>query len=167
MGAPLMTADDFGMSRWWDEPGVAGAPQTARSDGDGPFPINLLDHADLDSLDDARLRYARRMAADAVDNLIALMDAIDARTEDLEPEAGYDLPEGDDERCASGEVDDEEEPDREDGADAEPSLARPEGCQFETGSDRNLEEDSDFEQTYEDPFWLPGDPLPIGSAAHV
>jgi len=102
----IMTAADFGMGLEAHEP-EPGEPQTVRSIGMGPAWADLAVAADLASLAKGRRRHAYRMAADAVDHLIALMDALDAATEDMEPEAGYDLPEGDDERCASSEVDDE------------------------------------------------------------
>jgi len=101
-----MTAADFGMGLEIHEP-EPGEPQTALSMGMGPAWLDLADAVDLASLAEGRRRHAYRMAADAVDHLIALMDTLDAAGEDLEPEAGYDLPEGDDERCASSEVDDE------------------------------------------------------------
>ena len=58
--------------------------QTARSIGMGPAWADLADVVDLASLAVGRRRHAYRMAADAVDQLIALMDALDIDTEDLE-----------------------------------------------------------------------------------
>ncbi len=113
MSAPRrrMTADEFGMGN----PGhdlAPGEPQTARSMGMGAAWADLANVADLASLAAGRRRHAYRMAADAVDHLIALMDALEADTEDLEPNQD------------GGEQDDA--CDYEDDGLAEPSLASPE-----------------------------------------
>ncbi len=86
-------------------------PQTARSIGMGPAWVDLADAVDLASLAAGQRRHAYRMAADAVDHLIALMDALEADTEDMETvnEDGDPLD--------IGEADD---------ADREPSLGAPE-----------------------------------------
>ena len=52
--------------------------QTFRSEGAGLPHVDFADVTDLASLDLARLRHARRMASDAIDHLIALLDALDA-----------------------------------------------------------------------------------------
>ncbi len=88
-------------------------PQTARSIGLGATGWDFADVVDLASLTAARRRHAFRMAADAVDHLIALMDALDADVEDMEADS-------DDDR----DLDDgrEAEPDDEDGGDSERDL---------------------------------------------
>ncbi len=86
--------------------------QTFRSEGAGlPF-VDFADVTDLASLDLARLRHARRMASDAIDHLIALLDVLDEAGEDLEPnQDGGD----EDDACYL-----------EDDGTAEPSLGAPE-----------------------------------------
>lgn len=87
--------------------------QTALSDGFGPALHDFADVVDVASLDRASSRYLRRRAMDAVDHLIALLDALDAETEDREPDVD------------GGEADDadaeEDDPGEDDGT-AEPSL---------------------------------------------
>ena len=86
--------------------------QTFRSEGAGLSHADFADVTDLASLDRARLRHARRMASDAIDHLIALLDALDAPDEDLEPnQDGGD----EDDACYL-----------EDDGTAEPSLGAPE-----------------------------------------
>ncbi len=59
-------------------------PQTALSDGFGPTLHDFADAVDMASLAHAQRRHMRRQAMDAVDHLIALLDALDADSEELE-----------------------------------------------------------------------------------
>ena len=87
--------------------------QTFRSEGAGLSHADFADVTDLASLDLARLRHARRMASDAIDHLIALLDALDAPDEDREPVG-----------------------------DEEPSLGWQEGSGAANGAVEDLEEDT-------------------------
>ena len=92
--------------------------QTALSDGFGAALHDFADVVDIASLAWARRRHMRRQAMDAVDHLIALLDALDAATEDCEPDDDADPLE------VFGVGDPLE--DAEDDGTAEPSLGAPE-----------------------------------------
>ena len=76
------------------------APHTSMSDGYGPPWCDFETTGDLADLDLARRRYLRRYAADAVDHLIALLDALDGDHKDMEEDDFHE--EGSDDELSLG-----------------------------------------------------------------